>query len=103
MVVDADGKIIEDWTQWDKLFTRPHDVEISPYDPEKNVWIVDAEGHAVYKFSHDGKKLLLTLGTPRVRATTTRTSSVRPSSPSWMRTRCTWPTGTTARGSSSTT
>ena len=67
VVVDAEGKIIEDWTQWDKLFTRPHDVEISPYDPEKNVWVVDAEGHAVYKFSNDGKKLLLTLGTPRVK------------------------------------
>ena len=66
VVVDAAGRIIEDWTQWDKLFTRPHDVEISPYDPEKNVWVVDAEGHAVYKFSNDGKKLLLTLGTPRV-------------------------------------
>ena len=67
VVVDAEGKIIEDWTQWDKLFTRPHDVEISPYDPQKNVWVVDAEGHAVYKFSNDGKKLLLTLGTPRQR------------------------------------
>jgi hypothetical protein len=66
VVLDANGRIIEDWTQWDKLFTRPHDVEISPYDPEKNVWVVDAEGHAVYKFSNDGKKLLLTLGTPRV-------------------------------------
>ena len=29
--------------------------------------VVDAEGHAVYKFSNDGKKLLLTLGTPRQR------------------------------------
>jgi DNA-binding beta-propeller fold protein YncE len=67
VVVDAEGKIVEDWTQWDKLFTRPHDVEISPYDPEKSVWVVDAEGHAVYKFSNDGKKLLLTLGTPRQR------------------------------------
>jgi 6-bladed beta-propeller/NHL repeat len=66
VVVNADGKIVEDWTEWDKLFTRPHDVEISPYDPAKNVWVVDAEGHAVYKFSNDGKKLLLTLGTPRV-------------------------------------
>jgi hypothetical protein len=67
VVVDGAGKITEDWTQWDKLFTRPHDVEISPYDPEKHVWVVDAEGHAVYKFSNDGKKLVLTLGTPRVR------------------------------------
>ena len=65
VVVNEEGKIVEDWTQWDKLFTRPHDVEISPYDPQKNVWVVDAEGHAVYKFCNDGKKLLLTLGTPR--------------------------------------
>jgi hypothetical protein len=66
VVVNEEGRIVEDWTQWDKLFTRPHDVEISPYDPQKNVWVVDAEGHGVYKFSNDGKRLLLTLGTPRV-------------------------------------
>ena len=66
LVVNREGKITEDWTQWDKMWVRPHDVEISPYDPDKHVWIVDAEGHAVYKFSNDGKKLLLTLGTPRV-------------------------------------
>lgn len=64
VVVDANGKVVEEWTQWDKIWTRPHDVEISPYDPQKHVWIVDAEGHAVYKFTNDGKKLLLTLGTP---------------------------------------
>ena len=66
VAIDATGRIVERWTQWDKMWVRPHDVEISPYDPQKNVWIVDAEGHAVYKFSNDGKKLLLTLGTPRV-------------------------------------
>jgi hypothetical protein len=65
-VVDAQGRVTEDWRQWDKLFTRAHDVEISPYDPEKAVWVVDAEGHAVYKFSNDGKQLLLQLGTPMV-------------------------------------
>ena len=64
--LNADGKITETWDQWDKIWVRPHDVEISPYDPQKHVWIVDAEGHAVYKFTNDGKKLLLTLGTPRV-------------------------------------
>ncbi len=66
LVVNAEGKITEDWTQWDKMWVRPHDIEISPYDPQKHVWIVDAEGHAVYKFSNDGKKLLLTLGTKGV-------------------------------------
>ena len=66
VVIDRNGNIKESWTQWDNLWVRPHDVEISPYDPEKNVWIVDAEGHQVRKFSNDGKRLLLTLGTPRV-------------------------------------
>jgi peptidylamidoglycolate lyase len=64
--VNADGKITETWEEWNKMWVRPHDVEISPYDPQKHVWIVDAEGHAVYKFTNDMKKLLLTLGTPRV-------------------------------------
>ena len=66
LVMNAEGKITEDWTRWDKMWTRPHDIEISPYDSEKHVWIVDAEGHGVYKFTNDGKKLLLTLGTPHV-------------------------------------
>jgi hypothetical protein len=66
VAVNAEGKVVEAWTQWDKMWTRPHDVEISPYDPEKHVWIVDAEGHGVYKFTNDGKKLVLTLGTPGV-------------------------------------
>ena len=65
-VVNAEGEVIEDWTQWDKLFKRPHSVRISPYDPEKHVWVVDADGHAVYKFSNDGKTLVQTLGTPYV-------------------------------------
>ena len=30
IVVDANGNIIEEWTQWDKLFKRPHSVYISP-------------------------------------------------------------------------
>jgi DNA-binding beta-propeller fold protein YncE len=70
-VLDRNGKIIDEanWAQWDKIWSRPHDVEISPYDPEKNVWIVDADNHFVSKFSHDGKQRLLTLGTPGVPGT----------------------------------
>jgi len=64
--VDGNGKIIETWKQWDKLFRRPHSIYISPYDPEKNVWIVDDNMQAIYRFSHDGSKLLQTIGTPGV-------------------------------------
>jgi NHL repeat len=66
-VVDANGNIIEQWTQWDKLFKRPHFVAINPYDPEKHVWVVDDHMHAIYKFSHDGKTLVQTIGTPTVK------------------------------------
>ncbi len=66
LVIDSEGNIVEEWSQWDHLWYRPHDVEISPYDPEKHVWIVDADGHAVYKFTNDGSELVLTLGTPGV-------------------------------------
>jgi len=66
-VVDASGNIIEQWTQWDKIFKRPHFVAINPYDPEKHVWVVDDHMHAIYKFTHDGKTLVQTLGTPTVK------------------------------------
>ena len=66
VVVDANGNIIEDWTQWDKMLRRPHAVYISPYDPEKRVWIVDDYRHAIFIFSNDGKRLLQTIGEPNV-------------------------------------
>jgi len=65
-VINAEGDIVERWTQWDSMFRRPHAVYISPYDTEKNVWIVDDYRHAIFKFTNDGKKLLLTLGEPNV-------------------------------------
>ncbi len=40
----------------------PHSVLISPYDPEHNVWVVDDIHHQIFKFTNDGKKLLMTLG-----------------------------------------
>ena len=68
VVVDANGNIIEDWTQWDKMLRRPHAVYISPYDAEKRVWIVDDYRHAIFIFSNDGKRLLQTIGEPNVHA-----------------------------------
>jgi hypothetical protein len=63
-VVDGEGNLIEEWTQWDNLLVRPHKVRISPYDPEKRVWIVDDGASAIFIFSNDGKELLQTIGTP---------------------------------------
>jgi len=64
IVVDGQGNLVEAWTQWDKLFKRPHRILISPYDPEKRVWVVDDGRNAIFIFSNDGKQLLQTIGTP---------------------------------------
>ena len=65
LVLDANGKLIESWTQWDKLFQGgrgPHHVKISPYDPDRHVWVVDDNRQQVFEFTNDGKQLVLTLG-----------------------------------------
>src|SRR5262249_37569190 len=35
---------------------------ISPYDPEKHVWVVDRASQQVMKFTHDGKTLVRSWG-----------------------------------------
>jgi DNA-binding beta-propeller fold protein YncE len=72
VVVDKNGKLVESWTQWDHLWAAnakkpgatlgPHSIKISPYDPERHVWVVDESGQQVLEFTHDGKELALALG-----------------------------------------
>ena len=64
VVFNAAGNIAESWTQWDKMMRRPHSVYVNPWDAEKHVWIVDDHEHAVFKMTHDGKQIVMTLGTP---------------------------------------
>ena len=66
-VVDRDGKMVQSWPQHDKLFEMtcgrgPHKIKMSPYDPDKHVWVFDDQLHVIYKFTYDGK-LVMTLGT----------------------------------------
>jgi DNA-binding beta-propeller fold protein YncE len=72
LVFDREGNLIEDWTQWDAMLRRPHALYISPYDPEKHVWLVDDYRHAVFKFTNDGKTLVQTLGVPNERGSDER-------------------------------
>jgi hypothetical protein len=72
VVVDGSGKVIEAWTQWDKLFEGgggPHKVKISPYDPERHVWVVNDARQVIYEFTNDGKQLVMTLGETDVTGT----------------------------------
>jgi peptidylamidoglycolate lyase len=83
IVVDANGTVIEDWTKWDSLFRRPHSVTMNPYDPEKHIWIVEDRNHVVYKFTHDGKELVQTLGVKGVSGNDS-THFNRPTFLSWL-------------------
>ena len=65
VVVDGSGKLIEAWTQWDKLFEGgggPHKIRISPYDPARHVWVVNDARHQIHEFTNDGNQLVRTLG-----------------------------------------
>lgn len=83
VVVNAEGKIIEEWKQWDSLLKHPHAIFMNPYDPDKSVWVVDDEREAVFKFSNDGEKLLQTIGTPNV-AGNDETHLGRPTFLAWL-------------------
>ena len=76
-VFDSQGNLLPEtdavWRQWDSLFKpqdipatargRVHKILISPYDPEKRIWAIDDGNQVIRIFSHDGKKLLQTIGT----------------------------------------
>ena len=69
--LDRNGRVKERWTQWDQLCEGssgpgPHRLRISPYDPERRVWVINETFHQIYVFSNDGKRLLKTLGEKNV-------------------------------------
>jgi peptidylamidoglycolate lyase len=65
-IVDGQGNLVDDWSRWDSKFKRVHKILISPYDPEKRVWVDDDGKCAIFIFSNDGKQLLQTIGEPGV-------------------------------------
>ena len=69
--LDGNGNVKERWTQWDHLCEGsagpgPHRLRISPYDPERRVWLVNETFHQIYVISNDGTTLLKTLGEKNV-------------------------------------
>ncbi len=89
VVFDRAGKMIEWWPQVEKLFSvipcgrGPHKIKISPYDPERHVWIVDDQVHVIYKFTRDGK-LVKTFGTTGKRGRDTDKLFDRPTDIAWL-------------------
>ena len=61
-VVDRNGALLEEWSQWNDRFRVPHRITMDPYDPEKHIWIIDRGTQLVMKFTNDGKRLVMELG-----------------------------------------
>jgi DNA-binding beta-propeller fold protein YncE len=62
LVVDRNGKVIEEWSQWASLFGSLHKVKINPYDPDRHVWVIDRASQQVLEFTHDGSRLVRAIG-----------------------------------------
>ena len=65
VIFNREGEMVESWEQHNDLFVRPHRIKVSPYDPERHVWVIDDGAHSVYKFTPEGE-LAMTLGEFRV-------------------------------------
>ena len=61
IIVNRNGELVDEWPHLDPMFSQlpcgrgPHQIKISPYDPEKHVWIIDDQLHMIYRFTYDGK------------------------------------------------
>ena len=67
LVVDSGGNVLEVWDQWNHLFEGadgpgPHRIRMSPYDPDRRVWVINETLHQIFVFSNDGSELIMTLG-----------------------------------------
>ena len=88
VVFDRNGNLIQEWPQHDKLFAQqpcgrgPHTIKMSPYDPDKKVWVIDDQLHVIYRFTYDGK-LEFTLGQLGVRGRGPNTFD-RPTDIAWL-------------------
>jgi hypothetical protein len=88
LIVDGEGNLVGEWPHLDELFSTlpcgrgPHQIKISPYDPEKHVWIIDDQLHVIYRFTYDGK-LVHTLGQLGVRGRGPNTFD-RPTDIAWL-------------------
>lgn len=62
VVLNADGRVIENWSQWNAEIQIPHHIVIDPYDPDQHVWVVDRFNQQILKLTNDGKRIVMRLG-----------------------------------------
>ncbi len=65
--VNGDGEMVEVWDHLDHLCEGsdgpgPHRIRISPYDPERRIWLVNETFHQIYVIANDGSRVLAVYG-----------------------------------------
>ena len=83
MVLDRNGRVVEEWRHWYGLWGNPHVARINPYDPDKHVWFIDRESSQIFVFTNDGKSLVRTFGEKGVAAADERHFG-RPAEIAWL-------------------
>jgi sugar lactone lactonase YvrE len=88
VVLDRNGNQVQHWGQHDALFEAfcgrgPHKIKMSPYDPDKHVWVIDDQLHLIHKFTYDGK-LVMSLGTKGQRGRDAGKLFDRPTDIAWL-------------------
>jgi hypothetical protein len=62
----------------------PHKIKMSPYDPDKYVWVIDDQLHVIHKYTNDMTKEVLTLGTKGKRGRDAGVLFDRPTDIDWL-------------------
>ena len=66
-VLDANGNVVDVWEHLDYLCEGadgpgPERIRVSPYDPERKLWVINQTHHQIYVLANDGSELLATYG-----------------------------------------
>ena len=68
LVLDRNGRIVEEWRQWFPQWGNPHGARINPFDPQHHVWFIDRASQQIFELTRDGKSVVRTFGEKGVAA-----------------------------------
>ena len=88
-VLDGQGAMVAYYKDRDQDYEGfcgrgPHKIKMSPYDPEKHVWVIDDQLHVIHKYTYDMTKEVLTLGTKGKRGRDAGVLFDRPTDIDWL-------------------
>jgi len=59
---DGEGRLVDSWRHHDHLFGKVNRIFCDPTDPEGHLWLTDSNRQCIYKFTADGRELVMRIG-----------------------------------------